>query len=222
MSAFLGPIHHWLFKKIKIVESRRSQVITALQKRYGDEVTHLIEELEKEYGEKIEGRPLEEMVGENPIHGFLQAMIAKVEVGEGRLAAAVINKYKGDGFHLLLEETEKHGRETGKTAIQEKSLKELSPKEVHATLNDYFLQGMPCDHVTTASPRSNKLLELQHSRCLHKGNWGVAGAPFMEMCCFANIWIGGFVQAVKPGMRFERHVSVASGGSGCLAEFSIY
>ncbi|PUU90802.1 hypothetical protein [Halanaerobium sp.] len=37
MSAFLGPIHMWLYKQIQIVEKREAAVISALIKKYDDQ-----------------------------------------------------------------------------------------------------------------------------------------------------------------------------------------
>lgn len=219
MSMFLGPIHYWLFSKIQIVESRRDRYMEALAKKFGDEFAPKAQELDEEYGPKLNSQPLDSLVGDNPIHGLLQSLVNKVETGEGKVVAAALEKYETDAFNLLLEEAEKHGRETGERAVTEKNLSHPSTEEIFQVLNDYLLEGMPCDNVTVPNPKSEDCFELKHVRCLHQENWIGAGAPLMEMCCFLNTWIGAFVKAVNPEVSYERNMSIASGDSGCQAEF---
>jgi hypothetical protein len=220
MSSFLGPIHHWLYNKIKVVESRRDGYISALKKKHGAEAAGIIEELDKDYGAKLDGQALEQMIGNNPIHGFLHSLVQKVEGGEGKLVAAAIKKFNGDAFNLFLEASEKHGRDTGERALKEKNASDPSTEAVSGLLNDYLLEGMPCDQAAYITPKSKNAFELGHKTCLHHANWKAVGAPFMEMCCFTNAWIGGFVKAVQPKMTYESKASIASGDPGCLAEFN--
>lgn len=221
MSMFLGPIHYWLFGKIKIVESRRDAYISALKGKFGDKAVGLIEGLNKDYGARLDdGQALENIVGNNPIHGFLQSLIQKVEMGEGKLVAAAFDKFNGDAFNLLLEASEKHGKETGERALKEKGISDPSAEDVFNLLNDYLLEGMPCDQAAFAHPKSQNSFDLEHKMCLHSQNWKAAGAPFMEMCCFTHAWIGGFVKATQPRMKYESKAAIAAGDPGCLAEFN--
>jgi len=220
MSIFLGPIHHWLFNKILIVEDRRDRYIQALREKFGDRVTTLLETMDKSYGARLQGRPLDQLVGDKPIHGFLQSLIQKVKAGEGSLVAGAMAKLNGEVFSVLLEEAEGHGRDMGMRALKEKRLSNPRAEEVGDILKDYLLEGMPCDQGGAFVPGASSVaLEWHHSTCPHRKNWDVAGAPFMEMCCLTNAWIGGFVTAVKPDMHFERNTSLASGDTGCVAEF---
>lgn len=218
MSAFLGPIHHWLFKKIKVVESRRNRFLQALKEKYGEDFAGQAEELEKDYGPMLEGQSLEDLVGDKPIHGMMQSLVHKVETGEGKLVAAAIDKYNGDAFNLFIEEADKYGKEVGAEAAREKDLSGVTPEEIYKVLDNYLLEGLPCDNTVTLVPKSEKSLMFQHNGCLHRKNWESAGAPIMEMCCFTNAWVGGFIQALRPGMEYEMSASIASGESGCLAE----
>lgn len=219
MSMFLGPIHYWLYNKITIVEARRERYLQALENKYGKDFMAVADALEEEYGPKLDGQRLDQMVGNQPIHGFLSALIQKVEGGEGKLVKAAIDKYNGDAFTLLLETAEQHGREIGERAATEKDISQPSVEDVYRLLNDYLLEGMPCDQGPIPVSKSADAIELQHNSCLHRHNWEAVDAPMMEMCCFTNAWIGGFIQAVKPGMQYERIASIASGDPGCVAEY---
>ena len=83
MSAFLGPIHHWLFNKIQFQDQMVENVI-AYAETFG-RAENLREQLAARYGE-LEKQPLEEIIDGSNIHGWLQD---RVTVVENRLAATV-------------------------------------------------------------------------------------------------------------------------------------
>ena len=43
MSAVLGPIHHWLFNKIRLVEARETELAAAASEKFGDEATAFVQ-----------------------------------------------------------------------------------------------------------------------------------------------------------------------------------
>ena len=42
MSLVLGPVHHWMYKKIKTTEAREASVVDALKDRYGQEADEIL------------------------------------------------------------------------------------------------------------------------------------------------------------------------------------
>ena len=65
MSAFLGPIHYWLYGKIELQEKIVEKVV-ALGEKKG--LSELGETLAQKYG-VFSTRPLEEIIDEGNIHG---------------------------------------------------------------------------------------------------------------------------------------------------------
>ena len=91
MSLFLGPIHHWLYRKIRLQE----ELITTLAEREGARSgdsgkyeTYVNREL----------RPLEELIDTDNIHGWLQA---RIHDAEGRYAALVAAILKEDDLFVM-------------------------------------------------------------------------------------------------------------------------
>ena len=84
MSAFLGPIHTWLYNKIKLQDELVNALIDAAvnENVAGDEIKAM---LTRRYGE-LEKGDLEEICDPNNIHGWLQDRVSLVE---NRLAFAV-------------------------------------------------------------------------------------------------------------------------------------
>ncbi len=56
MSAFLGPIHEWLYQQIKIIEDRERKLVSNFSKEYDNkEVEEIVNPIREEYGELKRG-----------------------------------------------------------------------------------------------------------------------------------------------------------------------
>ena len=75
MSAFLGPIHYWLYRKIELQEEFVDQIIILAE---NEEMNDLKQTLLSKYGE-FDRRPLEEIIDDGNIHGWLQDKVARSE-----------------------------------------------------------------------------------------------------------------------------------------------
>lgn len=82
MSAFLGPIHFWLYNKIQFQESLIDELI-----RYASSQGWSDSDLADKYGSK-DRRKLDEVIDESNIHGWLQS---RIHDAEGRYAALVLD-----------------------------------------------------------------------------------------------------------------------------------
>jgi len=74
MSAFLGPIHNWLYNKIKIQNDFTKELLNNFKL-----------DISLEYEDLLEGE-LSEIIDETNIHGWLQTQVSLVE---NRLSFAV-------------------------------------------------------------------------------------------------------------------------------------
>ena len=97
MSAILGPIHHWLFRKIKI-QNDLTNVLIATAKDKGLNVSALAD-IDEKFGSLPEG-DLGNIIDPTNIHGWLQDKIAIVErriayvaknLTEGNISCKIIN-----------------------------------------------------------------------------------------------------------------------------------
>ena len=79
MSAFLGPIHHWLFNKITLFEDLEKDTNRSVAAKYGDQALTIQNEAEEKYGACIPELPLENLIDTNNIHGWLQNRISIAE-----------------------------------------------------------------------------------------------------------------------------------------------
>ncbi len=215
MSAFLGPIHHWLFKKINLVEDREKKLVTAFTEKYGDEVTDIAAANRAKYGEYYDDTALEELVGQNAIHEFLSIEIAKVETREAALITALIAKYKDDAKSLIIETAKEHGKAFGAAQTEGAETEGSTADDVHKAVKNTFLDGMPCDHVVETTENTETKLVETHSDCLHKAYWKTAGAIDATMCEYLASWIDGVVTGLGVNATHSRNKTIAKGDNLC-------
>ncbi|WP_029067361.1 hypothetical protein [Lachnobacterium bovis] len=136
MSAFLGPIHTWLYNKINMQNDLVEELIKSAisEKAERDELKGMIA---RRYGE-LESGNLEEICDPNNIHGWLQERVSLVE---NRLAFVVTYLTMNEDKNI--EKLEKAAYSFG----EERTTELTDAKSAYKFLEDNLLNGMPCDRV---------------------------------------------------------------------------
>ena len=109
MSSFLGPIHHWLFKKIRVFEDLEQSLID-WGKTQGLELGSMMEENKQQFGHPTQDLPLEEQINTQNIHGWLQDKISKAEL---RHAYVITEILSDQGQQKVRESLKNHFYEHG-------------------------------------------------------------------------------------------------------------
>lgn len=220
MSTFLGPIHYWLFQKIRNVEDREEAVIKAFSERFGDGVAKIVEDVRESYGMPFDNTPLEHLIGDAAIHYWLQSAIEKAETREAALLKGLIDRFGEEGEELAMEVAFQHGKKIGKAAIEEGKNQGEGVESVYNLIKNTFLDGMPCDHVTEAENPSTDLLVEKHTDCLHRSYWERAGISGVFMCSYLERWIKGVCSA-DSRIDYKRVRSIVTGDSYCEDHYRI-
>ena len=221
MSAFLGPIHHWLFKKINLVEDREKKLVSAFTEKYGSEVGDIASANRTKYGEYYDDTSLEELVGENAIHEFLSIEIAKVETREAALITALTSKYGDEAKTLAFATAKEHGNAFGAAQTEGADTKGATADDVHKAVKNAFLDGMPCDHVVETTENTETKLTETHSDCLHRQYWKTAGTDEPTMCEYLGSWINGVVTGLGVNATHSRDKAIAKGDNLCEDTYEI-
>lgn len=162
MSKFLGPIHFWLYNKIKI------------QNNVVEDILHLSDSMElnirnnlyEQYGDG-DLKPLDEVIDVGNIHGWLQDQISKVEY---KLAFAVTDILSKDPEKINdLKSIFKNNGEKCSTLNGESTI-----EEAFKAVNDTLLDGMPCDHVNGVVSQNEKEAVWKRYECVHSKYWDAA------------------------------------------------
>lgn len=174
MSAFLGPIHYWLYNKIMLQEKIVEEILTL------NEEAGFVKELDDSmviHCGIIENQPLENMIDSGNIHGWLQE---KVDIVENRLSYVVtaIIKENDERMVQILERVYQLGVEVFES-IDEKE-QWTSAEGIYKILNDMLLDGMPCDRVNEIISSSVDEVIYRRTRCIHETYWLEQGGFVMN------------------------------------------
>jgi hypothetical protein len=201
MSAFLGPIHHWLFNKIRIHEELEESLIEVFKAKYGNDVEEAVKTSVSRYGEPLGRRPLEDQIDISNIHQWLNRTIGRTETRLAYILGEVFRKYGQESVEIALTEYRKQGKECGIDA-GEKGMASTAP-QIYKAVNDYMLEGMPCDRVNFVTSSSDDLLQWKTTDCLHRGYWQEAGADIKTLYTLRFEWLKSFVNGANPAYEFS-------------------
>lgn len=194
MSLFLGKIHYWLFNKILWFEGLEDDIIN-LAKNEGLDIEVLSEEINHKYGAKLPSKSLEELIDKSNIHGWLQE---KIHSAEGRIAAwttEIINK-NNEAKDKMEEIYIAQGIKAGKGVI-EKGNRHESASDIFNSINDYILDGMPCDRVNEVSTSNEDIVEWTRRICVHKEIWDKENGNVDYFYYLRSLWIKSFVEEIN-------------------------
>ncbi len=157
MSAFLGPIHYWLYNKIGNQEKLTAELAKLAEKK---EWIKKAEDYTKELPE------LESVIDEGNIHGWLQGQIHDAEERYAQLVTDILK----DGDHV--EELEKVAYSFGKC----NSIKGAADcQEAYRAFEDFFVNGMPCDHINQLTESNADCFAWRQLEDIHASYWTKRG-----------------------------------------------
>ena len=200
MSLFLGKIHYWLFNKVLWFEGLEGEIIK-LAKDKGIDVEKLEAEINSKYGVKTPNKNLEDMIDTSNIHGWLQG---KIHSAEGRMAAwtKVILENNQDYILDMRKVYENQGVNAANEAKE--SLENINAETIFNSMNDYILDGMPCDRVNEVIDSSEESIKWKRRVCVHKNIWeneGILVDVFYEL---REHWINAFVNTMNNDYEYVK------------------
>ena len=199
MSLFLGKIHYWLFNKIVWFEDLEEEIIQ-LAKLEGLDVENFKKAIEDKYGERLPNKPLEELIDTNNIHNWLQSQIHSAE---RRMASWT--KLLIDDNEKNLKKLENLYKEQGIVAaskVIEEGKSVSYPKEIFDAMNDYILDGMPCDRVNEVILNEENKITWKSKVDVHKDIWDSIGCDVNYFYNLRNAWIKSFVSNLNNNFRY--------------------
>lgn len=186
MSAFLGPIHYWLYNKILWHEALLEDIYDLMAHEGHDP------DVMKHYSESLYGIPevgsLEAVIDGSNIHGWLQTKIHSLEY---RMAYAITNALKLK--YLSIDQLIELYRSNGDKARMrlDKTLKE--PEQLFKVIYDYLLEGMPCDRINQPLSNDSDGFVWKKRMCIHTDFWRAVDGDINLYNSLRLEWIDAFV-----------------------------
>lgn len=199
MSAFLAPIHTWLFNKILLAQELEKNIVKAHIEKYGKNIEDIQDESVKIYGDYISDKPLEDLIDTNNIHGWLQDRIKEVESRSSYIITRYFEQYKEESKMITKEVYKLQATQCAKKENNKTSL----PEDVYISLNNYILAGMPCDRANSIIEKNQEFVVYQQNSSIYKNNLELGKADLEYIKELRELWIKTFVENVEPKYLYE-------------------
>jgi hypothetical protein len=199
MSLFLGKIHYWLFNKIVWFEGLEKDVIE-LAKGENLNIEAISAEIAQKYGDMLPNKPLEDMIDTGNIHGWLQE---KITCAEGRMAAWTFKILEDDknGLNKLEKIYIEQGIKAG-NEVKEASEQIDNAVDMFNKINDYILDGMPCDRVNEVIISEENIVKWVRNVCVHKSVWEKENVSVDLFYNLRGLWIKSFVNTISSDFKY--------------------
>lgn len=204
MSAFIGPIHYWLYGKIRLVTQREEYIFNKVSEMCGSTAEELREQVWQTYGEPLPDADLSELLDQNNIHGWLQRQINIAESREAAFIKELLDTCGGAAVDLVEQAFAEHGRMSGESARAQGKYDAATAPGIYQALNDYYLNGMPCDQADMVATSEPDSIIWNTGTCLQAPNWRRAGVDDKIMAKFYQEWLRGFVSGINPAFEYKQ------------------
>lgn len=193
MSQFLAPIHTWLFNKIVTLESIEKAIEAAYPQ---EDITSYHQSLKAKIGDYLPEAPLETMIDQSNIHGWLQDRITKAETRQAGLVAKVIE------IEGANENIQSIYKKAGVEAASQLGVKVDDPATIFKGVNDVLLEGMPCDRVNSMVEQTDDTVIWKTVQCVHKNNWEASGVDVVNYYGYRAALIDGYVNTLSDQFNY--------------------
>lgn len=184
MSAFLGPIHYWLYNKIKIQQELVDDIMM-LSHKIDNPSIDLKKELDTKFGVS-ETRPLEEVIDQGNIHGWLQSCVSQAEYKLAYSITKLLNT-KPELFKDIELIYKNKGIEKSGAIVTNNA------SEIYKAISDSLLDGMPCDHANIILEEDENKVIWKRNICVHKNYWDEVGGDINNYYSFREAFIRGLL-----------------------------
>ena len=192
MSAFLGPIHYWLYGKIQLQQEIVDEIYSLGEKNG----LSLEDDCNRLYG-TFENKPLEEMIDHGNIHGWLQERVSQIEYKYAYCVTKLIDKNPAI-LEQLKEISAKNGTHLAIT-VKEFS---LDAAGIFKLIEDNLLDGMPCDHANKVIKKGDTEVVWVRNLCVHSNYWDEVGGDIKIYYTLRDAWMESLVKEL--GFNFEK------------------
>ena len=204
MSAFLGHIHYWLYKKIQLLVERENLILEKTRRVVDDLADELHEISIDTYGAPIDAAtPLEDIIDHNNIHGWLSGQINVASVREAAFIKDMLDTNSGDDAVLvvaaILDAFAVQGKACG--TVAKESLEDVNAPSIYNALQNFYVNGMPCDGGDQIVEDSADTFTWVGDHRLQAPYWRTAGIDPQFMQLAYQTWFEAFVKEIAPGFE---------------------
>lgn len=211
MSAFLAPVHYWLYNKIRGVIEREQFIFKAAENLCGGAAEEARSQAWQSYGEPLPETDLQEQIDHSNIHGWLQRQINVAESREAAFIQALVDNCGDAAIDVAQTAFREHGVHAARHADAQGKYETSTAPGIYKAINDYYLNGMPCDQADAILDSTSDKLVWESAGCPQEPNWKRVGADGKIMKKLYNEWLAAFVNILNPGFAFNQTADTQAG-----------
>lgn len=200
MSAFLGPIHHIMYGRIQLAAARQQDLLDFVQQRLSPGQGESLQAAWTLRHELPAGE-LEELIGDFPIHGWLQRQLEAQLESEAQLWALLADR--PERLRMVATHLRQHGLRLGEALLSEDGGRATDARRWLQAVDFSLLEGMPCDHLSQVVAAGEKAYIVRRDILAHGRHWTRAGLAEDTALQLHNAWMEGLMDAL-PSARFTR------------------
>lgn len=196
MSLFLGKIHYWLYNKITWFEEIEGEIVKWAEEK-GLPVNDWVQEVNEKYGDPTGNKPLEDIIDQSNIHGWLQTKIQGAELRQADLVTRILGVNHDNKKDLILIFAKQ-----GEAAAKGYEHEVVTPGDIYNAMNDFILEGMPCDRVNEVMVSNEQEFIWETTVCLHTPYWEEVEGNVQNFYVLREAWIKAFVTTINSDFQY--------------------
>ena len=126
----------------------------------------------------------------------------------------------GAAEELIERAFDQHGKLAGEDAKAKEKYDLSGTPSIYKALNDYYLNGMPCDQANVMVSSEEVRIVWEADECLQEQNWKRAGVDAGTMVKLYQAWLQVFVSSANPAFSFGQLADKSDGDP--VNRFEIY
>ena len=182
MSAFIGPIHHQLYRKIGLQEGLTEYIIQAVDNEESRQALRGF--LEQSVGSG-DTPPLEEVVDHSNIHGWMEQRLQRAERRFALLVTTLLQN-EAELLPALCEVLEENGKSMSFDGIRH-------ALDAYKAVESIVLEGMPCDRASRIAEQSEDAVRIEQLSCLHSPFWTEVNGDVAHYYTLRTAWLNGLL-----------------------------
>jgi hypothetical protein len=207
VSAFLGPIHHIMYGRIQLAAARQQDLLDFVTPRLSPgQAEALLAAWTLRHA--LPQGELGDLIGEAPIHGWLQRQLEAQLESEAQLWALLSDR--PERLRLVAGHLRQHGLRLGEALLSEDGERAKDARRWLQAVDAALLEGMPCDHLSQVVAAGEKAYIVRRDLLAHSGHWQRAGLAEDAAIDLHGAWMAGMMEAL-PGARFTRNEVAVEG-----------
>lgn len=204
MSAFLAPIHYWLYNKIRHVIERENIIYLKAENLCAETAEEARSQAWQSYGQPLPDADLKEFIDQSNIHGWLQRQINVAETREAAFIQTLVDNCGDGAVDAARKAFRDHGAHCARHADAQGKYDTSTAPGLYKVLNDYYLNGMPCDQADSIVENTPDKMVWESEICLQEPNWKRAGTDSKLMKNLYNEWLTAFINTLNPGFVLKQ------------------